>query len=72
MAGGTGITPMLQVIDAVLDNKADKTKLSLVFANTTEKVRGPRGHVLCRRPVVGGPLDSSPRLCALIHHDMRW
>ncbi|KAI8826654.1 uncharacterized protein EV422DRAFT_490634, partial [Fimicolochytrium jonesii] len=33
IAGGTGITPMLQIIKAVLKNPDDKTKLSLIFAN---------------------------------------
>lgn len=37
IAGGTGITPMLQVIKAILRNPADKTKISLIFANLTEK-----------------------------------
>ena len=36
VAGGTGITPMLQVIKAVLRNPADHTKISLIFANLTE------------------------------------
>ncbi|GLI66870.1 hypothetical protein VaNZ11_010861 [Volvox africanus] len=36
VAGGTGITPMLQVIDAILDNPDDKTQVSLVYANVTE------------------------------------
>ena len=36
VAGGTGITPMLQVIEEVLRNPADKTTLSLVFGNVTE------------------------------------
>jgi len=36
IAGGTGITPMLQVIRAVLKNPRDKTQLSLIFANVTE------------------------------------
>ncbi|KAI8919924.1 hypothetical protein DFJ77DRAFT_526951 [Powellomyces hirtus] len=35
IAGGTGITPMLQIIKAVLRNPADKTKLSLLFANVS-------------------------------------
>ncbi len=35
VAGGTGITPMLQVIEEVLRNPADKTKLSLIFGNVT-------------------------------------
>lgn len=37
IAGGTGITPMLQVIKAVLRNPLDTTKISLIFANLTEE-----------------------------------
>ncbi len=33
IAGGTGITPMFQVIQEVLENQNDKTKISLVYAN---------------------------------------
>ena len=33
IAGGTGITPMLQIINAVLKDTQDNTKLSLLFAN---------------------------------------
>lgn len=33
IAGGTGITPMLQIIRAALKNAEDKTKLSLIYAN---------------------------------------
>jgi len=36
VAGGTGITPMLQVVDEVLANPADRTKVSLVFGNVSE------------------------------------
>lgn len=36
VAGGTGIAPMLQVIDAVLSNPEDKTQVSLVYANVSE------------------------------------
>lgn len=36
IAGGTGITPMYQIITAVLLNPEDKTKLNLVYANVTE------------------------------------
>jgi len=35
IAGGTGITPMLQIIRQVLKNSEDKTLLSLIFANVT-------------------------------------
>ncbi|KAK4057340.1 NADH-cytochrome b5 reductase [Microbotryomycetes sp. JL221] len=33
IAGGTGITPMMQIIRAVLKNPLDTTKLSLIYAN---------------------------------------
>ncbi|GFR45811.1 hypothetical protein Agub_g7267 [Astrephomene gubernaculifera] len=36
VAGGTGIAPMLQVIDAILSNPEDKTQISLVYANMSE------------------------------------
>lgn len=35
IAGGTGITPMLQIIKEVLNNPNDKTKVHLVFANNS-------------------------------------
>eukprot|EP00850_Spirogloea_muscicola_P021589 SM000255S08768 [mRNA] locus=s255:170703:174046:+ [translate_table: standard] len=37
VAGGTGITPMLQIIDAILKNPDDHTQVSLVFANVTSE-----------------------------------
>mmetsp|Transcript_26395 Transcript_26395/g.71315 ORF Transcript_26395/g.71315 Transcript_26395/m.71315 type:complete len:314 (+) Transcript_26395:53-994(+) len=36
MAGGTGITPMLQVVAAIMRDPNDKTKVSLLYANQTE------------------------------------
>jgi cytochrome-b5 reductase len=33
IAGGTGITPMLQIIRAALKNPLDRTELSLIYAN---------------------------------------
>jgi len=36
IAGGTGITPMLQLVRAVFRDKNDQTCLSLLFANQTE------------------------------------
>ena len=36
IAGGSGITPMLQVIAAVLDDPDDDTELALLYANHTE------------------------------------
>ncbi|KAF7836302.1 NADH--cytochrome b5 reductase 1-like [Senna tora] len=35
IAGGTGITPMFQLIRAILENPKDKTKLNLIYANVT-------------------------------------
>lgn len=37
MSGGTGITPMLQLIKAVLFDPNDQTKISLIFANQSEE-----------------------------------
>jgi cytochrome-b5 reductase len=37
VAGGTGITPMLQVIRAVLKDPSDSTELWLMFGNQTEE-----------------------------------
>lgn len=37
MAGGSGITPMLQLITACLDDSRDSTSLTLLYANKTEE-----------------------------------
>ncbi|XP_012509849.1 PREDICTED: NADH-cytochrome b5 reductase 2 isoform X1 [Propithecus coquereli] len=37
IAGGTGITPMLQLIRHITKNPRDRTKMSLIFANQTEQ-----------------------------------
>lgn len=36
IAGGTGITPILQVVRAIIKDPSDTTKMSLIFANKTE------------------------------------
>lgn len=36
VAGGTGITPMYQLIRAICEDEADDTKISLIYANRTE------------------------------------
>jgi cytochrome-b5 reductase len=36
IAGGTGIAPMLQICKAIAQNPADKTQVSLIFANISE------------------------------------
>lgn len=35
IAGGTGVTPMYQVANAILKNPADKTEITLLFANVS-------------------------------------
>ncbi|KAJ4952132.1 hypothetical protein NE237_028964 [Protea cynaroides] len=35
IAGGSGITPMLQIIDAIVKNPDDTTQVSLIFANAS-------------------------------------
>ena len=42
VAGGSGITPMLQVIMHILKNPDDKTKICLVFGNVSE------ADIICR------------------------
>ncbi len=37
VAGGTGITPMFQLVRAIFNNPDDKTKVTLVFGNITEQ-----------------------------------
>jgi len=37
VAGGTGLTPCLQLIESVVANKSDKTKITLLYGNKTEK-----------------------------------
>jgi len=36
IAGGTGITPMLQIIRAAMKSKVDMTKINLIYANVNE------------------------------------
>ncbi|KAJ3102296.1 NADH-cytochrome b5 reductase [Phlyctochytrium planicorne] len=43
LAGGTGITPMYQVIEAIVTNPKDATKIKLIYANRTE------GDILMRK-----------------------
>ena len=56
MAGGTGLTPMLQVIAAVLKNPADPTQLYLIYANQTEV----RGKQFCGAQFFDAILRNSP------------
>lgn len=37
VAGGTGITPMFQLLCTILENPNDKTKVRLIFANIAEE-----------------------------------
>lgn len=44
VAGGSGITPMLQIIRDVVRNPEDKTEMSLIFANVAESVSSRLSH----------------------------
>ncbi|TRM61635.1 hypothetical protein BD626DRAFT_501716 [Schizophyllum amplum] len=37
IAGGSGVTPMHQILEHALPNKENKTRFTLIFANVTEK-----------------------------------
>ncbi|CAG8463617.1 96_t:CDS:2, partial [Diversispora eburnea] len=37
ICGGTGITPMYQIINQILNNPADQTKIYLIYANVTKQ-----------------------------------
>ncbi|PWN43068.1 ferredoxin reductase-like protein [Ceraceosorus guamensis] len=43
LAGGTGITPMLQIIRAIAKDPQDKTEVDLIYANVSE------ADILCRK-----------------------
>ncbi|OLY83215.1 NADH-cytochrome b5 reductase 2 [Smittium mucronatum] len=45
IAGGTGITPMLQVIDKALSDPSDNTVIKFLFGNTTEEDILLRSHL---------------------------
>ncbi len=51
IAGGTGITPMLQIIRAIQKNSDDRTEVWLIFANQTEE------DILLRKELEGIPSD---------------
>lgn len=37
LAGGSGLTPLLQIVKEIVRNPSDETKVVLVFANTAER-----------------------------------
>ena len=53
VAGGTGITPMLQVVDEILDDPNDKTKVSLIFVQTDNDIL-LKAEIDARAAVLGG------------------
>lgn len=59
MSGGTGITPMLQVIAAILRDPTDKTKVSLLYANQAE------GDILVRDSLEALQAQHSDRFVSL-------
>lgn len=56
IAGGTGITPMLQVVNDILKHPEDKTEVSLLFANQTEE------DILLREEIEGMVEENPGRL----------
>lgn len=63
IAGGTGITPMLQIIRAILKNPSDKTQVWLIFANKTEAdilLREELDSLVCSRFKLHYTLDEPP------------
>lgn len=48
IAGGTGITPMYQIIQAAIQDTNDKTRLDLLFANKTEVLNVQKYFFLAR------------------------
>ena len=53
VAAGTGLTPMLQLIELVLSNEADQTQLHLLYLNTAER------DILLREKLDGAPVIRS-------------
>lgn len=52
IAGGTGITPMYQVIQDVLNNQQDKTHIDLLFGNRSEE------DILLRKELIAADKDA--------------
>ncbi|XP_039617577.1 NADH-cytochrome b5 reductase 3-like [Polypterus senegalus] len=64
IAGGTGITPMLQIIRAILKDREDKTMCNLLFANQSEKdilLRAELDEIDDKRFKVWYTLDKAPK-----------
>lgn len=55
LAGGTGLTPMLQVVTAALRDEGDTCNFTLIYANKTE------GDILCRDLLEQAERDSDGR-----------
>uniref|UniRef100_A0A1B0D3G2 NADH-cytochrome b5 reductase n=1 Tax=Phlebotomus papatasi TaxID=29031 RepID=A0A1B0D3G2_PHLPP len=66
IAGGTGITPMLQLVRHILKSSTDKTEIALLFANQTENdilLRDELEHFAAQHPdqfKIWYTLDSTP------------
>ena len=60
VVGGTGITPMLQALHAILGSEGDSTKVTLLFGNRTER------DILCRDTLDEWSAQFADRLT--VHH----
>ncbi|RZC53698.1 hypothetical protein C5167_012541, partial [Papaver somniferum] len=62
IAGGTGITPILQVIDAILKNPDDKTQIYYTVENPTNNWKGRKGYITQNMVEKGMPSPSEDTL----------
>jgi len=66
IAGGTGITPMYQIINAIISNPNDKTNVQLIYGNQTESdilLKKELDHIVSTHPQqikIHYMLDSPP------------
>merc|ERR1712196_458555 len=56
LVGGTGITPMIQALHAILGTPGDSTKVSMIFGNKTQK------DILCKDLLESWAQNSNGRL----------
>lgn len=55
VAGGTGITPMYQIINAIITNPEDKTEVQLIYGNQTEAdilLKKELDHIVANHPQI--------------------
>merc|ERR1712106_709683 len=78
IAGGTGITPMLQIAATILDDPSDTTEVSVLYANQTEDDilgrspnlldQGPKAGISKRRRTIFNLFCATPPPVLLYHN----